>query len=132
MVDNRFGAPDLTTAVEKNIGPYRLALVYRTVSADKGPTVHVFGPVNGVEQEILRFDCFLERPHYHLGFGYLEKPVIPIEQTDSLAWVLSELSQRFDEYLELSEAGNELPEDWRNTSNVIAKEFAATASNWSG
>lgn len=44
--------------------------------------------------------------------------------------MLSELSQRFDEYLELSEAGNELPEDWRNASNVIAKEFEETASNW--
>ena len=105
--------------------------MYRTVRADEGPTVHVFGPVNGDEQEILRFDCFRERTHYHLGFGYLEKPVIPIEQSDPLDWVLSELSQRFDEYLELSEAGNELPEDWRNTSNVITKEFATTASNWS-
>ncbi|MDG2070554.1 MAG: hypothetical protein P8J55_02210 [Pseudomonadales bacterium] len=131
MVENRFDEPDLTAAVEKNIGPYRLALVYRTVRTDEGPTVHVFGPVNGDEEEILRFDCFREMPHYHLGFGYLEKPVISIEQSDPLAWVLSELSRRFDEYLELSEAGNELPEDWRNTSNVITQEFATTASNWS-
>jgi len=85
IVEHRFGAPGLTTAIEKNIGPYKLALVYRTVRSDKGPAVHVFGPVNGDEQEILRFDCFLERPHYHLGFGYLEKPVIPIEQPDPLA-----------------------------------------------
>lgn len=27
MVENRFGEPDLTAAVEKNIGPYRLAVV---------------------------------------------------------------------------------------------------------
>lgn len=131
MAENRFGAPNLTAAVEKNVGPYKLALVYRTVSTDEGPTVHVFGPVDGNQQEIMRFDCFLEKPHYHLGFGYLKEPVRPIEQPEPLTWVLSELRQRFDKYLELSKASNELPEDWRNTTCLVAKSFAATASNWS-
>jgi hypothetical protein len=130
MAENRFGKPDLTNALEKNVGPYTLALVYRDVGADRGPTIHVFGPVDGIEQEILRFDCFNKGPHYHLGFGYLKEPVRPIEAPEPLAWVLSELSQSFPDYLELSHAGSELPDDWRNVTSLVASEFASTAGSW--
>ena len=32
---------------------------------DRGVSIHVFGNQDGEEREFLRFDCFLEDPHYH-------------------------------------------------------------------
>ncbi|MGI9433036.1 MAG: DUF7700 domain-containing protein [Myxococcota bacterium] len=32
---------------------------------DRGVSIHVFGHQDGEEREFLRFDCFLEDPHYH-------------------------------------------------------------------
>ena len=32
---------------------------------DRGVSIHVFGQQDGEEREFLRFDCFLEDPHYH-------------------------------------------------------------------
>ena len=32
---------------------------------DRGVSIHVFGRQDGEEREFLRFDCFVEDPHYH-------------------------------------------------------------------
>jgi hypothetical protein len=32
---------------------------------DRGVSIHVFGTEDGEEREFLRFDCFVEDPHYH-------------------------------------------------------------------
>lgn len=70
MAKRRFTRPDLTGALQGRVGPYRLAMVYRHVTGDQGPTIHVFGPVEGQDREILRFDCFDNAPHFHLGISY--------------------------------------------------------------
>jgi hypothetical protein len=116
MPNQRFSAPDLSDAVLEKVGPYQLALVHRNVGTDGGPTLHVFGPVAGADTEILRFDCFRKAPHYHLGISYRDTPVQPIEHQEPLAWVLSELSERFPDYLARAEAGNELPDNWGQTA----------------
>jgi len=32
---------------------------------DRGVSIHVFGRQDGEDRELVRFDCFLEDPHYH-------------------------------------------------------------------
>ena len=65
------------------VGDLSFAVEYRHVGEEQGPTVHVFGDVDGVEEEILRFDCFdcFDRtPHYHYGFSYIEQPLVLIDK----------------------------------------------------
>jgi len=49
-------------------GPVSIALGYRDETMDdQGLCVQVYGEVEGKDTEILRFDCFDHRPHYHYG-----------------------------------------------------------------
>ena len=71
-------------------GTLSFAIEYRFVGKEQGPSVHVFGPRNGIDEEILRFDCFDKVPHYHYGFSYIDQPMVPIDRTalgDPLEWV---------------------------------------------
>lgn len=123
MAYERFSKPDLEGAQERHVGPYLLALVNRDVGADGGPTVHVFGPVGGAQEEILRFDCFRKAPHYHLGISYADNPVVPIEADDPLAWVLGELDAGLPGFLERAGAPNELGAGWQETMRRVVTEL---------
>lgn len=49
-------------------GPVSFALGYRDdIMHDQGLCVQVYSEVEGKDTEILRFDCFDQRPHYHYG-----------------------------------------------------------------
>ena len=127
MAYERFSRPDLAGAEEREVGPYRLALVNRDVGADGGPTVHVFGPVDGAQVEILRFDCFRKAPHYHLGISYADNPVVPIDAEDPLAWVLGELDGGLPGFLERACAPNELEAGWEETMSRVVVELGQAA-----
>ena len=122
-MQTRFSPPDLSNAVENSVGPYKLALAYRHVTVDEGLTIHVFGPVDGEEQEILRFDCFRNRPHYHLGFSYLDAPREKIDDPNPFNWAAGELAQNFPDYLAQAQAGCELPENWRELTASAIEDF---------
>ena len=122
MAGRRFTRPDLADAVEDTVGPYRLAMVYRHVPNDEGPSIHVFGPVDGQDRDI-RFDCFKNAPHIHLGISYLDEPVQMIDSPDPFGWVLEELGQRLADYLTRSGARCELPEDWETATGRIVETF---------
>ena len=126
MAKRRFTQPVLTDAVQEHVGPYRLAMVYRHVTGDQGPTIHVFGPVEGEDREILRFDCFDNVPHVHLGISYLDEPVQMIDSSNPFEWALDEIVERLPDYLARSQAGSELPDDWR-ASTGRAVEALRTA-----
>ncbi len=130
MAIRRFNTPDLTDAVEQHVGPYQVALVYRHISNDEGPTVHVFGLVEGEHKEILRFDCFKKQPHFHLGISYLDDLVAMIQTTGSLSWVLQELNENFPAYLLRSRANNELPDDWAALMGIAVDKFRSKATEW--
>jgi hypothetical protein len=132
MTKRRFITPDLTDATEQMVGPYKLALVYRHIPNNEGPTVHVFGPVDGEEREILRFDCFRNEPHYHKGISYLDEPVTMIDATEPLAWVLGELAERFPDYLSESQIQSELPADWQTMAGSAVEAFKVKANEWTG
>ncbi|MDE0662018.1 MAG: hypothetical protein F4029_06800 [Gammaproteobacteria bacterium] len=123
MAKRRFTQPDLADAVEGRVGPYRLAMVYRHVTGDQGPTIHVFGPVEGQHREILRFDCFDNVPHVHLGISYLDEPVQMIDSAKPFEWALDEIVERLPDYLARSRAGPDLPDDWRLAAGRAAKAF---------
>lgn len=50
-----------------NAGVVDITLNYRPGMADQGLGVQVYAMVDDKETEILRFDCFVQTPHYHYG-----------------------------------------------------------------
>lgn len=91
------------------VGDLSFAVEYRHVGEQQGPTVHVFGDVDGVEEEILRFDCFDRTPHYHYGFSYIEQPLVLIDKAaigDPLEWVCSRIETRLPALLKKARAGH--------------------------
>ena len=128
MAKRRFTQPDLADAVHEQVGPYRLAMVYRHVTGDQGPTIHVFGPVEGEDREILRFDCFDNVPHVHLGISYLDEPVQMIDSPKAFEWALDELVERFPDYLTRSRAGSHLPDDWRPATERVVEAFRTAST----
>ena len=89
------------------VGDLSFAVEYRHVGEEQGPSVHVFGDMDGVEQEILRFDCFDRTPHYHYGFSYIDQPQVlmdPAAIGEPLAWVCSRIETRLPALLEKARA----------------------------
>ena len=50
---------------ELEIGGVTCGIDYRRTDEDRGPSVRVFGDVDGERVQLLRFDCFDNDPHYH-------------------------------------------------------------------
>ena len=69
--------------------------------------MHVFGEVDGAREEVLRFDCFDDVPHYHYGFSYIDQPMVPIDSAavgDPLDWVCERIALRLPEMLKKARA----------------------------
>ena len=52
---------------ELSIGGLRFGVTFREVGAAPGATLRVVAPVNGDWKEVLRFDDFVDAPHFHGG-----------------------------------------------------------------
>lgn len=90
-----------------NVGKLSFAVEYRHVGEESGPSVHVFGGVGGVDEELLRFDCFNRTPHYHYGFSYIDQPMTLIDTAavgDPFKWVCERIGERLPAMLEKAEA----------------------------
>ena len=77
-------------------GGLRFEASFRTPA---GATLRVSGYVEGHETELLRFDDFIERPHYHIP---ADGDPIPFDRAalgDPLAWFVSQLRDRLAELL---------------------------------
>jgi len=75
---------------------------------DRGVSLHVFGREDGEWREFLRFDCFVEDPHYHY-VSYRDKMndmvhMDPIANGDPLAWALARIRTRLPQLLERARA----------------------------
>jgi len=70
---------------------------------DRGVSLHVVGDVDGARREVLRFDCFVEDPHYHyVDWRAKANEVLhvdPVADGDPLAWALERLRTRLPEML---------------------------------
>jgi hypothetical protein len=47
------------------VGGLRFHIAYRKASTDRGPSLRVYGDVEGKPVQLLRFDCFEQAPHFH-------------------------------------------------------------------
>lgn len=70
---------------------------------DCGVSLHVVGALDGTPREVLRFDCFVEDPHYHyVDWRAKANEVLhldPIADGDPLAWALERLATRLPQML---------------------------------
>ncbi|MCH7481543.1 MAG: hypothetical protein IIC95_09900 [Chloroflexi bacterium] len=62
-------------------------------TGDGGPSILVRTTIDGAEVQLLRFDCFRERPHYHYapGGANTSYDIDPTLFSDSLGWVIAQL-----------------------------------------
>ena len=65
----------------------------RETREDGGPSIQVRTTEGGEAVQLLRFDCFRKRPHYHYAPGGLnaEYDIDPTVVSDSLGWAISQL-----------------------------------------
>ncbi len=82
-----------------DIGRLKISLEFRDLETDRGLSIHVFGPVDGSIEEILRFDCFENKPHYHTAFSYRKNPLVPIVHADPFGWAIEKLRTDLKELL---------------------------------
>ncbi len=47
------------------LGPLRVIVEYRRTDVDEGPSIRIYGTEAGQLRQVLRFDCFVDDPHYH-------------------------------------------------------------------
>ena len=77
-------------------GPLTFGIEYRHLQTDQGICIHVFGDLNGKEEEFLRFDCFERTPHYHYAWS-TDDEYVALDTTaegDPLQWTLERLRTR--------------------------------------
>jgi hypothetical protein len=77
---------------------------------DSGVSLHVFGGLGAQAREYLRFDCFIEEPHYHyVGWARKTNEVLqidPVADGDPLAWALERIRTRLPQMLVRAGAGD--------------------------
>jgi hypothetical protein len=77
---------------------------------DRGVALHVYAEQDGEEREFLRFDCFLEDPHYHY-VSWRDKAnemihLDPVADGDPLSWALERIRTRLPQMLARAGAGD--------------------------
>ncbi len=82
-----------------DIGRFKITLEFRDVGTDRGLSIHVYGPVDGNIEEVLRSDCFDNLPHYHTAFSYRKTPRIPIDHSDPFGWAMGNLRANTNQLL---------------------------------
>lgn len=74
-------------------GGLLLEVQFRRSRGDSGLTFDVFSEISGKKERLLRFDCFKDGPHYHLG-RIRVNPIDKSEVLDVPRWVLEQLKTR--------------------------------------
>ena len=83
-------------------GAVCFALQYRALMADQGVCLQVVGMVDDEKKELLRFDCFDQRPHYHYDPAGMNAR-FDIDKTtagNSITWSIKQLKKRLPEMLQ--------------------------------
>jgi hypothetical protein len=83
-------------ATEWEVGGLHLSVAFRRAD---GATLRVFGRTADGWTEMLRFDDFVEGPHYHIGF---ERPIIPVDRVatgDPMEFFVGEIRDRIPDLL---------------------------------
>lgn len=79
-------------------GRLALRVVRRVAGDDGGLTIHVFDQADGVDgaPEVLRYDCFIKQPHYHVAWSAENRPFVPITSDQPFEWSLADLAGNLD------------------------------------
>ena len=100
-------------------GRYTWELRYRHLRGDEGLSVRLLGPVENETQELARFDCFKESPHYHTAV-YDHNTIRPIEETDPVAWFLNHVGQDLAGLVASSGGDAPTEQESQNHANVVS------------
>lgn len=83
------------------VGGVELHVDNRTLGDDGGPSVCVFGDVDGKPVQLLRFDCFRKKPHYHYDpsrkndLHHLDEATV----SDTIGWTIEKLGDSLAEMI---------------------------------
>ena len=86
------------------VGGVELHVDNRSIDNDGGPSVRVFGDVDGKSVQWLRFDCFRKNPHYHYDpvgkndMHSIDETSIP----DSVSWTIEQLGNNLPDMIRTS------------------------------
>jgi hypothetical protein len=92
---------------ELDFGGLNFAVSFR---GNAGATLRLSGPVGGAQKELLRFDDFVESPHYHVP---ADGPATMFDRTtlgDPLDWFVSQISDHLEELLTAAGFSEVLPD----------------------
>lgn len=87
---------DPAKTINISAGPLTFGVEYRHLQNDEGLCIHVFWDRNGMQEELLRFDCFERAPHYHYAWSTNDQ-LVPLDTTadgDPFQWTLERLRTR--------------------------------------
>jgi hypothetical protein len=83
-------------------GAVCFTIQYRALMPDQGVSIQVVGDVDGKETQLLRFDCFDQRPHYHYDPGNKNER-FDLDKTTAgnpIGWMVKSLRTRLPAMLE--------------------------------
>jgi hypothetical protein len=89
-----YADPEKTVYISS--GALKFGIEYRHLQGDQGICIHVFGEVNGREEEVLRFDCIHRAPHYHYAWSTNDQ-YVALDTTadgDPFQWTVERLRSR--------------------------------------
>ncbi|MCH8192189.1 MAG: hypothetical protein IIC80_12655 [Chloroflexi bacterium] len=82
------------------IGGLRFEIMHRSLQDDGGPTIEVYGDIDGESTQVLRFDCFRKAPHYHMPPSSPEiLKLDPATVGDGLDWSMAQIREHIPEML---------------------------------
>ena len=111
------------------IGGLRFEVMHRSLQDDGGPTIEVYGDIDGESTQVLRFDCFRKAPHYHMPPSSPEiLKLDPATVGDGLDWSMAQIREHIPEMLatagftELSRDVDReaLAADWTRVRDAVA------------
>ena len=106
-------------------GRFSFDLRYRHLRGDEGLSICVYGPVEGIQKELLRFDCFKQSPHFHTAV-HDHNTIRPISEPDPVAWALEELGSKFKALVSQA-GGDELSAEEDAGCGLLGIDLQATA-----
>ena len=122
------------TTYSQEVGRFKFDISYRRMRGDQGLSIRVSGPVDDETRELLRFDCFDNRPHYHVEV-YGKNEITAIDDDDATEWSLKVLTERFEGLVDAAGADalnleerdsldNALSQVSNDSRNLVAAERA--------
>jgi len=86
------------------VGGLRFNVRYRAGNTDRGPSLRIYGDVEGKAVQLLRFDCFENQPHFHYA-PEGKNNQLRMDKTkvdDPIAWTMDHLQGNMTSLIRLA------------------------------